>query len=112
MITRRLFIATATGLMLTPVSTFAGWAAPMKKDPTVTIASGKLKGKARGEVAEFLGVPYGADTRPVRFQPPLAAASWKGTRDALAFGPASPQGGGDSNQSEDCLVLNVWTPTL
>ncbi|HEV7691262.1 MAG TPA: carboxylesterase family protein [Hyphomonadaceae bacterium] len=108
MITRRLFTASTAGLILTPVSS----AAPMRKDPQVSIASGKLKGRARGEVAEFLGVPYGADTRFVRFQPPVAAAPWKGARDALAFGPASPQGGGESNQSEDCLVLNIWTPTL
>ena len=26
------------------------------------------------------------------------------------FGPASPQRGGEPNQSEDCLRLNVWTP--
>src|SRR5690242_2989352 len=112
MITRRLFTASAAGLVLTPVSIGSGWAAPMKKDPAVAIASGKLKGRARGEVAEFLGVPYGADTRPTRFQPPAAAAAWKGMRDALVFGPACPQGGGEANQSEDCLVLNVWTPTL
>jgi para-nitrobenzyl esterase len=108
MITRRLFTSAAAGLLLTPVS----FAAPMRKDPTVTVGGGKLRGRARGEVAEFLGVPYGGDTRLVRFQPPVAASAWKGTRDALAFGPACPQGGGAAGQGEDCLVLNVWTPTL
>ncbi len=108
MITRRLFTAIIAGLAVTPVSI----ATPMKKDPTVAVASGKLKGRARGEVAEFLGVPYGGDTRPIRFQPPRPAAAWKGTRDALAFGSACPQGSGAAGQGEDCLVLNVWTPTL
>jgi para-nitrobenzyl esterase len=107
-LTRRLFTSAAAGLVLTPVS----FATPMKANPQVEVASGKLRGKARGEVAEFLGVPYGADTRPVRFQPPQQAAAWKGMRDALGYGPACPQGSGGENQSEDCLVLNVWTPTL
>jgi len=107
-LTRRLFTSAAAGLVLTPVS----FAKPMKANPQVEVASGKLRGRVRGEVAEFLGVPYGADTRPVRFQPPQPAAAWKGTRDALSYGPACPQGSGGENQSEDCLVLNVWTPTL
>jgi para-nitrobenzyl esterase len=107
-LTRRSFATGATIASLTPVS----FAAPIKKDPTVNVASGRLRGRARGEVAEFLGVPYGADSRPVRFQPPQPATVWKGTREALAYGPACPQGGGGENQSEDCLVLNVWTPTL
>ncbi len=107
-VTRRLFTSAAAGLLLTPVS----FAAPMRKDPSVSIASGKLRGRARGEVAEFLGLPYGADTRPTRFEAPKPAAAWKGVRDAFAFGPACPQGSGAAAQSEDCLVLNVWTPTL
>jgi para-nitrobenzyl esterase len=108
-LTRRSFSGAAAMLALTPVS----FAAPMRKDPTVSVAAGKLRGRARGEVAEFLGVPYGADTRPVRFQPPAPPAAWKGVREALAYGPACPQGsGGGEKQSEDCLVLNLWTPTL
>jgi para-nitrobenzyl esterase len=107
-LTRRLFTSAAAGLVLTPVS----FAKPMKANPQVEIGSGKLRGRARGEIAEFLGVPYGADTRPVRFQPPQSAAAWKGMRDALSYGPACPQGSGGEKQSEDCLVLNVWTPTL
>ncbi len=109
--TRRLLIARAgAALAVAQAATNAAWAAP--KDPEVTIASGRLKGRSRDAVAEFLGVPYGADTRARRFQPPEKAASWKGLRTALAYGPSCPQGGGGENQSEDCLVLNVWTPTL
>src|SRR6185369_12799508 len=56
-----------------------------------------------------------------RFMPPVKPAAWTGTRDALAFGPTAPQGGNNSGttaagspaqQSEDCLVLNVFTPGL
>jgi para-nitrobenzyl esterase len=107
-ITRRVFSSAAAGLALTPVSI----AAPIKKEPVVATAAGRVRGRARGEVAEFLGITYGADTAPSRFEAPKPSAAWKGVRDALAFGAACPQGGGSEKQGEDCLVLNVWTPTL
>ena len=49
--------------------------------------------------------------------PPVKPAPWTGTRDALAYGPTAPQTRDGSErrrerppQSEDCLVLNVFTP--
>jgi para-nitrobenzyl esterase len=107
-LTRRVFGSAGLALALTPVS----FAVPMRKDPVASIAAGKVRGRARGEVAEFLGIPYGADTRATRFEAPKAVSGWKGTRNALSFGAACPQGSGGETQSEDCLVLNVWTPTL
>ena len=53
--------------------------------------------------------------------PPAKPAAWTGTRDALVFGPTAPQRGDNSGttaagspaqQTEDCLVLNVFTPAL
>ena len=51
--------------------------------------------------------------------PPTQPAPWTGTRDALAYGPTAPQTtgaggarGGGLAESEDCLVLNVFTPAL
>ncbi len=62
-----------------------------------------------GEVWAARGVPYGADTGPRRFQPPVPPEPWT-LLEASTFGPASPQRGNEPKQSEDCLRLNVWTP--
>jgi para-nitrobenzyl esterase len=96
----------------------------------VETSSGKLRGAHNGAVIAFKGIPYGAPpTGPSRFCPSRKADAWAGTRDALAFGPICPQDlralrpdpstlfgqifdadPSADNVSEDCLVLNVWTP--
>ena len=96
--------------------------------PVVETTHGKLRGLTSSGVHIFKGVHYGADTGGAnRFMPPQPVAKWAGVRDALSYGAYSPQlpaartndyvglimydiqpGG----MGEDCLVLNVWTPTL
>ena len=64
---------------------------------------------------------------PNRFKPPADPTKWSGVRDALAYGPSAPQsdpsvprvtsdiavaGAGLGVESEDCLVINVFTPSL
>ena len=78
---------------------------------------GPLRGHRRGEGAVFLGVPYALPPVGVlRWRPPQALAPWKETRDALNFGPDFPQASNPRlrapRQDEDCLYLNIWTPTL
>lgn len=62
-----------------------------------------------GQVGFSLGIPYGADTGPRRFQPPVPPAPWTQPIHGHEYGPACPQRGDEANQSEDCLRLNVWT---
>jgi para-nitrobenzyl esterase len=89
----------------------------MSDGPIVEIASGRVRGSWDHGVARFLGVPYGADTSgAARFRPPRPVPPWTGIRPALAFGPVAPQAPNAlidptaQTMSEDCLVLNVWTP--
>jgi len=89
----------------------------------VETAGGRLRGRRSGGVSSFRAIPYAASTAgPNRFRPPLPAAPWSGVREALAFGPSAPQAPANADalsgwynalqpMSEDCLQLNVWTPS-
>ena len=83
--------------------------------PVTVTANGAVRGLADGAVDEFLGIPYAAPpVGPLRWQPPQPAASWSGVRAATAFAPHCPQLAGPFGQastSEDCLYLNVFTPS-
>jgi para-nitrobenzyl esterase len=88
----------------------------------VEAPAGALRGRWADGVARFAGIPFAAP--PVgeqRFRPPAPAPDWEGVRDARHFGPISPQNpslmdalfGGEAEQwDEDCLHLNVWTPSV
>ncbi|AIT25104.1 carboxylesterase/lipase family protein [Bordetella holmesii] len=86
-----------------------------------TVPQGRLRGQRKGGVSAFLGVPYAEPpVGALRLRSPRPCQSWSGARDALRPGPASLQTplGNQSwlneppaAQSEDCLFLNVWTPS-
>jgi len=67
----------------------------------------------------FKGLPFAAPpVGPLRWRPPAPVALWAGVRSADVFGPASMQGivfddidPTLTGVSEDCLYLNVWTPS-
>lgn len=90
----------------------------MAADNTLTLSTpaGALRGRRDGEGAVFLGIPFAAPpVGPLRWRPPQRLQPWAGVRDALAFGPDTPQAPNPRSRapgiSEDCLYLNVWTPS-
>jgi para-nitrobenzyl esterase len=97
--------------------------------PVVETTYGQLRGMNVAGIMTFRGIRYGASTAGAnRFMPPVKPSKWKGVHDAFAYGPASPQlpidptsaydqsTGWDAHVklgiSEDCLFLNVWTPSV
>lgn len=89
---------------------------------TVETRYGKIRAATDGGVAVFRGIPF---ARPplgaLRFMPPERPEPWPGIRDGRPWGPAAPQLPSPFSvlsrteapkQSEDCLQLNIWTPSL
>ena len=90
----------------------------------VETAAGKVRGITQGKVNAFKGVPYGASTAGnMRFMPPVKPQRWTGVREAFDLGHRSPQNAAGlipevaavdrgEPMGEDCLCLNVWTPSV
>ena len=103
--------ASAGGAVASPASGGA--------NPIVRIDDGLIRGASATGVNSFLGLPYAAPpTGNLRWRPPQPASSWSGVRDATHFGASCPQAQAKNpflppgTISEDCLYLNVYTPTL
>jgi para-nitrobenzyl esterase len=85
--------------------------------PVVHTDNGVVRGVAVPGGYAFRGLPYAAPpTGNLRWRPPAPPADWRGVRDATQFGPSCPQPPSTEVPpgpfSEDCLYLNVSTPTL
>ena len=84
----------------------------------VKTETGIVEGKVQGSSRAFLGIPYAAPpVGELRWRAPAPPMAWQGVRDATKFGARCMQGRifddmvfRDAGPSEDCLMLNVWTP--
>ena len=118
---RRSFLCSASAILAASQSSyFLGHANAESGEAIAETSSGKVRGSVAGEIKIFKGIPYGAATSGKnRFMPPVKPAPWTDVRDTLAWGPTAPQTAGNANrrpgtpvENEDCLVLNVFTPSL
>ncbi|WP_121808047.1 carboxylesterase/lipase family protein [Mucilaginibacter kameinonensis] len=78
------------------------------------VSGGWIRGIEEGPTLVFKGIPYAKPpVGPLRFMPPQPTTSWKDTLSCEKFGSPASQGGGPGGLkgSEDCLSLNVYTPT-
>jgi para-nitrobenzyl esterase len=89
---------------------------------------GKVRGYVLRGIYHFLGMPYGADTSgPNRFMPPQKPKPWTDVYPALWWGNSAPQNMDNryankfasfrdhwnyDDVSEDCLRINVFTPSI
>jgi para-nitrobenzyl esterase len=110
-LSRRAF-AHAAVLSLAPTFARAAPSAPLAET-----VHGPVRGRVDDGIAVFKGIPYGAPTgRERRFLSARDPVGWREPLEATDYGPAAPQTPSalfqETVTSEDCLVLNVWTPGL
>lgn len=109
--------------------------------PVVRTTGGNVSGSIDRGVFTYKGIPYASSPEgPNRFMPPRPVRPWQGVRPALVYAPCAiqsvdlPRSSSERNQnspeikafgslfsgaapnqknyeSEDCLYLNVWTPS-
>ena len=88
---------------------------PAAADPVVKTDSGPVRGVTTGSIDKFLGIPYAAPpVGALRWKAPQPAERWHRPLDATHFANHCPQSAspfGVASTTEDCLYLNVFTPS-
>ncbi|KAL1985877.1 hypothetical protein VTN96DRAFT_7255 [Rasamsonia emersonii] len=110
---RRFLLASLAGPVLSAAATY----------PVINTKYGPVQGAAseyRDGVTVYKGIPFAAPpTGENRWKAPSAPAPWSDVLNATTFGPQCAQpyssagifSTGNNLTSEDCLYLNIWTPT-
>ncbi len=136
--TRRSFLqSAATTVALSPFAR----AISVLPQLVVRTNYGPVTGYTAGRIYAYKGIPYGADTRTTRFQAPKPPQRWTTPLPCTAWPTRAPQQSPEraatppnpaaagfnaledapihyhlppdqGSQSEDCLHLNVWTPSV
>jgi para-nitrobenzyl esterase len=86
--------------------------------PLVRTAEGPVQGFVKDGISEFLGIPFAAPpVGALRWQPPQPRVAWVQPLSATKFANTCPQitelgvFAGPVSVTEDCLYLNVFTPS-
>jgi len=89
---------------------------PISQGLELTPTEGRVRGSTTDGIRSFVGLPYAAPpVGDLRFSSPVAPAARSDIRDATIPGKSCTQNSPlgttvDTNSSEDCLTLNIWTP--
>ncbi len=92
----------------------------MEKSNIIETKTGKIQGYKEEGLEIFKGIPFAEPPLgKLRFSPPIVKQSWDGVLNTTEYGPCSIQGHSELEEylgklepeSEDCLSLNIWTPT-
>ncbi|KAJ3486538.1 hypothetical protein NLI96_g4178 [Meripilus lineatus] len=122
-------------LLIVALQLGSALAAPAATTPTIRLDSATFQGTSDGTTNKFLGIPFAKPpTGDLRFRLPVSNDPYTGTPVATSYGPACPQQEFKlplpdgvvtdaidflvnkvynviTPSSEDCLTLNVVTPT-
>lgn len=85
--------------------------------PIVQVEQGQIRGLASDTMNSYMGIPYAKPpVGELRWRPPQSAEAWQGIKDTVAYGSSCPQNAdlgifAKAGGQEDCLTLNVFTPT-
>jgi len=103
----KLYLLIACFALLSQGICFAQQPSPVK------VAEGLVQGTFEDGLAVYKGVPFAAPPLgELRWKAPQPAIKWEGVKQTTKFAPAPMQGGNPpSGKSEDCLYLNIWTPS-
>ena len=107
-------------LAITMVQLSTAQSTSKSSTPTVKTANGVVEGTVeQSGVSSFKGIPFAAPPiGELRWKEPQPVKNWAGKRDTKQFGSHGMQtkvfgdmGFRTKGMSEDCLYLNVWSPS-
>ena len=112
----------AACLIVAGLVLISGCTQQVQDSTIVKTDAGFVSGINQSGIQVYLGIPFAAPpVGDLRWRPPAPVTPWEGVKAVTEYGATCPQAQKGSepslpgvpalNMSEDCLYLNVWTPT-